>query len=305
MQYISEKEIGQLTAKKSRALKEFQGVMEFWDARKNLQEGDLVRICGTFSEFAPLLIGYPKAKRQLHREFRRKLEKSPQMARKKTKTINACLSISSGQMVWRDRKSRAEGVSCGLYESIVRNSIPVYVTRNYYNFTLNKLVQEKGRDTFEACVTGLVTKPDMKRLRDYIVKYEMYQFISQGVIHDLCKDAQGILVDGIGTSIDFLGPAKYLDGDIWVAGESEGREFFVTEFVDVGNSIDRKQALQALYLEFENYSGIPRLLGEFDEISELIRHGFNIATGEGPLEEIFRYGFGVRNNSPIRSPKRD
>jgi hypothetical protein len=293
MQFMSEEEIEHVSSRKVMVLREFRSVMQFWDRREQLRIGDFVKISGTFSEFAPLLIGYPKAKRRLHREFRRAIEQLPELARKKMRTINACMSISAAQMVWRDRHATEGGVNCGLYESIIRNSIPVYVTREYYESKLRNLVVKKGVDTFQASLTGRVTKRDMLRMKEYIVKYGMDAFISKIVIDDVCKDSLGLLVDGNGTSIKYKSDANYLDGDIWVAGESAGNEFFVTEFLDIGSSKDREEALRALREELEGYPGSPRLLGQYDEISELAKYGFNVLDDEGPLEEICKYGFYV------------
>jgi hypothetical protein len=291
MQYISSEEIEQVKSHKRNVQSEFKSVMQFWNAREHLREGDLVKISGTFSEFAPLLIGYPKAKRRLHREFRRTLEQTPNLAQKKMRTINACMSISAGQMVWRDRHATEGGLIFGLYESIVRNAIPVYVTRHYYESKLRKLELEKGIDTFEASIIGRVTKRDMSTLYEYVEKYGMNVFVPQKVIETLCKDSFGLFVDGDSTSVEYLAQARYLDGDIWIAGESDGYEFFVTEFLDIGSQKDREEALLALLDELEQYPGSPRLLGQYDEISELERFGFKVLPDEGPLNEIFRYGF--------------
>ncbi|MCP4341938.1 MAG: toll/interleukin-1 receptor domain-containing protein [Desulfobulbaceae bacterium] len=293
MQSMSAEEIEHVISQKSMVLREFRSVMEFWDQREQLRSGDLVTISGTFSEFAPLLIGYPKAKRRLHREFRRAIERLSKLARKKMRTMNACMSISASQMVWRDRHATDGGVNCGLYESIIRNSIPVYVTREHYESELRNLEVIKGVDTFQADVTGRVTKRDMSRMKDYIVKYGMDAFIPKGVIDDLCKDSLGLLVDGNETLIDYKSEADYLDGDIWVAGETGGNEFFVTEFLDIGSPKDREEALQDLREELDGYPGSPRLLGQYDEISELAQYGFNVLEDEGPLKEIYKYGFDV------------
>ena len=113
------------------------------------------------------------------------------------RTLNACLSISAGQMVWRDRNATQGGIICGLYESIIRNSIPLYITRSYFESKLRKIVLEEGVDTFEADIVAWVTRRDMSQLKNFVHKYGMQAFISPTVLDQLCKDSFGLLVDGV------------------------------------------------------------------------------------------------------------
>lgn len=291
MQHVDTEEIRRYSSKKKIIQKEFDSVMQFWEQREQLREGDLIRINGTFSEFAPLLIGYPKGKRLLHLEFRKTLEKNPRLARKKVRTLNACLSISAGQMVWRDRNATEAGIICGLYESIIRNSIPIYITRNYYDAELRQIALEKGVETFEADVVAWVTKRDMSQLKDFVGKYGMKAFISPTVLDQLCKYSIGLLVNGEETSVTYTRRAKYLDGDIWIAGEANGYEFFESIFLDIGDPKDREAALMTLRQKLEEYPGSPRLVGQYDEASELLKAGIDLVSEVGPVEKIFRYGF--------------
>jgi hypothetical protein len=291
MQNMTEDEVKRVGASNDAVKKKFDSVMQFWAEREHFREGDLIQLSGTFSEFAPLLIGHPKGKRMLHREFRVALEKNPKLAQKKVKTLNACMSISAGQMVWRDRHATEGGLNCGLYESIVRNSIPVYVTRQYYETKLRNIAIEEGADTFEASVIARVTKRDMSSLKEYFTRYGIKSFISKTVVDHLCRDSIGLLVDGEMTSISPKGRAKYLDGDIWIAGESNGNEFFVTVFLDVGDPKDREEALMILRKDLEEFPGSPRLIGQYDEAGELEKAGFDVAPDVEPIEKIFKYGF--------------
>jgi hypothetical protein len=93
------------------------------------------------------------------------------------------------------------------------------------------------------------------------------------------------------TSISPKGRAKYLDGDIWIAGESNGNEFFVTVFLDVGDPKDREEALMILRKDLEEFPGSPRLIGQYDEAGELEKAGFDVAPDVEPIEKIFKYGF--------------
>ena len=111
---------------------QFHTVSAFWKARSTLLgELDLVTVQGTLSQFAPMLMGPPRAKRLLHREFRKAIETNRQFGERKRVTINACMSISAGQMVHREVRRDNRKRLLGLYESIVRNSIPIFVLPEY------------------------------------------------------------------------------------------------------------------------------------------------------------------------------
>lgn len=85
-------------------------------------------------------MGNPKKKIELHREARRgKLENSQQ---KGTLSIDALLAFTAGQMIWRPKlDSEFDYVPLGLYQSIVRNSIPVYVTKSYYEKVVKEIFE--------------------------------------------------------------------------------------------------------------------------------------------------------------------
>jgi hypothetical protein len=290
LQSVAAKEIDRVSSGGKTIDKQYDSVMQFWADKQHLREGDLIEINGTFSEFAPLVIGYPKAKRMLHMEYRRALEKNRRLGKKKIRTLNACMSISAGQMVYRDRNATETGVFCGLYESIIRNAIPLFVVRDYYESSLRPMMLKRSKDTFEAKVVGRVTKRKMRRLKKFIEKYGMTSFISQKVIDDLCKDSFGLLVNGEGTSISYLGRSKYLDGDVWIAGEQNGVEFFETAFLDIGDPNDREDALVTLREKLEDRRGKPRLVAQYDEVSPLLQTGIGTEADADALEKIFRYG---------------
>lgn len=193
-------------------------------------------------------------------------------------------------MVWRDHQAEEGGILCGLYESIIRNSIPVFITRHYYESNLRRVVLEKG-DTFEARIVARIAKKDMSSLKDYIDKYGMDAFVSPTATENLCKHSIGLLVDGKTTSVIYTGNSKYLDGDIWIAGEVDGVEFFETVFLDIGDPKDREEALLTLRKRIETYRGTPRHVGQYDEPCELFKAGIDIVSEIRPLEKVFRYGF--------------
>lgn len=297
LQKMSARDIEQIGAHQTVVKKRYRSVMQFWADRAHLREGDLIEIEGTFSDFAPLLIGYPKAKRALHMSFRKALEKSPQLARIKSRTINACMSISSGQMVYRDRNIAQEGVFCGLYESIVRNSIPIFITRQFYESSIREIMLKNSCDTFYANIVARVTMKKMTKLKQFIKKYDITHVISKQVIDDLCQNSLGLLVDGKSTSISFAAPAKYLDGDIWIAGETRGSEFFETTFIDIGDPRDREDALVILRQKLDEHRGNPRLVGQYDEVGQLSNLGIDSPRSMTALEKIFHYGLDMEHQA--------
>lgn len=111
----------------------FPTVSAFWKAKSILlADLEMVTVRGTLSQFAPMLMGPPRAKRRLHREFRKAIETDRLFGERKRLTINACMSISAGQMVHREVRRENRKRLLGLYESIVRNAIPVFVLPEYY-----------------------------------------------------------------------------------------------------------------------------------------------------------------------------
>lgn len=271
----------------------FRSVALFWEARSNLADVSLATVEGTLSQYAPMIIGPPAAKRRLHREFRRAFSGAEAVGRAKRGTLNACLSISAGQMVWRLRDEDSPTLYLGLYNSIVRNSIPVFVTRECYEAQLRPLFQRHGRRTFEARVTGRVTPVKNDFIRDYVDKYGTKELIPGWVMEELCRDVYGLMIDGEGTGVDYLGPPRYLDGDIWLAVEADGRESFVTSFLDVANRKERNEELRELLKEVESLPGRVRIIAQYDDVNELVAQGYHIATKNELIEKVFRFGLGI------------
>ena len=98
-------------------------------------------------------------------------------------------------------------------------------------------------------------------------------------------------MDGRNSDIAYEGPPRYLDGDIWVAVESGGKERFVTTFLDIGNRQERDEELHRLFGELERSAEPSRVIAQFDDLREFIARGYNVATKNKLLEDIFRFGF--------------
>jgi hypothetical protein len=250
-------------------LARFDTVSAFWKARSTvLQDLDLVTVQGTLSQFAPMLMGPPRAKRVLHREFRRAIETHRRFGERKRLTINACMSISSGQMVHRERRTGNEKRLLGLYESIVRNAIPVFVQTAFYEDKIVPAMREtRGSGCFEALITGRVFQLDNNYIRRFLARQGIDLILPAFVIDDLCRHAYALDVGGPGTDVEVLAdqPVRYLDGDIWIAATVDGVERFFTAFVDITSEAEREEEMQRLREE----AGSGVFIAAYDELHSI------------------------------------
>jgi hypothetical protein len=268
-------------------------VGEFWARRgTEVTPHRTISLEGTFSQFAPMLGGAPTAKRHLHKAFRQLLQSDEKLRRRKAPSLDACLSVSAGQMVWRFRNPDAVHACYGLYNSIVRNSISVLVTGDYQRHRLEPLFAEHGRKTFEARVTGRVIPLDNSPVRQFLQKHAG-DFMPESIVDELCREAYGLLVDGNGTGVDRIGGARYLDGDIWLAVDSGGRERFLTAFLDVANPREREQELNELFNQAKALAGPPRVFAQYDDEREFTQQPGKLSESNQFLDSIWRFGFGA------------
>lgn len=277
----------------NKTTKSFPSISAFWEARASeLKKIGYATVAGTFSQFAPMMFGPPKSKRRLHKEFRLAIQRSKKFSELKRVTINACLSVSAGQMVWRFRQGDDSIIHFGLYNSIVRNSIPVIVKKEYYERRLKKIHSKYKRETFEAVVKGKIISLDNTFIRDFFIKNKLDKYISPICLDDLTKNVYGLLIDGVNTGIEYKCAARYLDGDIWIAVETRGREHFLTTFLDISNPIERDEELYYLIHELQTLPGFPRLIARYDESEKYICNGYEVVTKDRIIKECFRFGFG-------------
>lgn len=248
---------------------EFPTVSAFWKARSAiLGELDVVTVEGTLSQYAPMLMGTPRAKRALHREFRKAIESHRRFGESKRLTINACMSISAGQMVHREVRGENKKRLLGLYESVVRNSIPIFVLPECFDHEVVPLfLKTAGSGAFEAKITGRLFLLDNTYIRRFLARQGLDRILPASLIDDLCRDAYALEVGGPGTKIERLPhqTTRYLDGDIWLAVKSDGAERFVTTFLDVTNETERQEGLQRLRDEVAGSS----ILASYDEVQSI------------------------------------
>lgn len=256
---------------------EFETVSDFWKAarRWSLEKppAQYISIKGAISTFAPVLPGDPGGKREIHlytRRNYRNIRKSFEQAGRHEgpTTLDAFLAFSSGQLVIRLSPDNTPYVYLGLYHSIVRNAIPLFVERNYYFEIVENAFRHnaQSQNVIEAAIIGrLLPMPDnfvMRFLRDLNI-YDSFK----GAPVDRLMPRFALQVDGgaDATLIQPISPARYLDGDIWVA-VSDGRyERVVSRFADLADAEDVATERGALKAEVALYYGACEVLSEYDD----------------------------------------
>ena len=241
-------------------------VVDFWKkAGRELQDGDRVSIEGTLSQYAPLLVGDHKTKRQLHLEFRDTLSKT--LSEDQKADINSILAYTAGQMVMRCAEAQGEYIYLGLYHAIVRNSIPIFVRRDYYSEVVNDIFFKCGQATFDARVVGYLRSAPSALKKSLFQEHATDRLISPRLLDDATRPILCIFVDGSDSHISRIGTTKYLDGDIWLSVEVEGREYFRSRFCDLSDRQDVESEAKSLSNELRSEFGEGefRVLLQFDD----------------------------------------
>jgi len=255
----------------------FHRITEFWQAEPGvLKDGQRVTITGTISKFAPLLILPPQEKRRLHWAFRdwlsrqddRETEVDVQIKATTRAQIDAHLAYSAGQMVWRVAPTDGAWIFMGLYQSIVRNSIPIFIEKQYYNSNVSELFSNE-RTCIDAKVTGR-----LGRLRATLIKDLIDPEVFTGVIRPVIKDEPdqpvfGLFIDGNDTSVEYLRDTTYLDGDIWIAIQLERKQLFVSRFIDLSDPIDLQRESQLLKLSIKERYPDAEVVFEYDQVDKI------------------------------------
>lgn len=237
---------------------DFGDVREFWKASRKgeLKENMQISIRGLLSKYAPLFPGDPLTKRNQFKEYRKKLD-----AEKETKDLDAKMSIASGQMVWR--LPSHNGIRyMGLYQGIVRNSIPVFMDeRTYYNFT--KLFKTED-DIYSLQV----------ELSGMLRPLSQYSFVgTKEPIYSIYLSHKNP-----GAYIKRTGKADYLDGDIWAWIQDSGENKIITRFLDLADFEDFENERKKLSEEVNEYKN-SKLILHFDEVQPVIQMRQEITFG--------------------------
>ena len=165
------------------------------------------------------------------------------------------LAFTAGQMVWRMADNSLNLNFLGLYQSIVRNSIPLFVDKDYYHQVVNKMFVEHSTNTVEAKVVGKVIvlpddftelfKVDQETKSSTLMNTTDVKPKIRGTRHQDTQPPLAIAVAGPddGTSISYHGKSYYLDGDIWVAIEDgkTKKTSIISRFCNVADEQDVKE----------------------------------------------------------------
>lgn len=247
----------------------FTKITDFWKRvvkKPSLQQGQYVCIKGaTLSRFIPVIVGSPREKIYFHHSVReddlekRKLKES-QMS------TNTILSFTAGQMVWRP-KLNEEFVLFGLYQSIVRNSIPVYVYGDYIDH-VNKLFETiHNHYTIDVTIQGT-----LRKIGDDFAS----QFTGQEKLKPEVRPIEGTPIFGIevgkneNTWITDPTETKYLDGDIWIRLQTKTSQTTITRFLDLSDPEFLRDECRELKREWHDNHKDAELMGQFDEVESQI-----------------------------------
>jgi len=264
---------------------DYDHITDYWENYKPADTGNQITIRGSLSNYAPMLVGAPRAKRELHLAYRRSI---PKKDYENIKTIiDANLAFTAGQMVWRFDPDDIDYVYLGLYQSIVRNSIPVFMTKEYYADKVKGYFSEaRSRHVIDATVTGQLQQIPTSLFQEYITKHQLKGYIKPGVL-EYGKHILALFVDGKKTAVHFHGDSRYLDGDIWVAVESKGQQYFVSRFLDLADPIDMYRETESLKKDVEMYFPDGNIIFQFDQYEKLIG-GVQTITVDEMKKQIFQ-----------------
>lgn len=248
---------------------EFWGHAARWDPVKPPRQ--YVEMTATISTFAPAMPGVPQRKRDLHRDVRRSIPQIEAQMKKRghgvgPTTIDALLAYTAGQMVVRLADDTTPYAYAGLYHSIVRNSIPLFVKQDYHlDQVVSALQKNHDADAMEARVIArLLPMPE-----DYLLKFlretGLYNVFDPNLLKRVAPRF-ALQVDGDdGTSIQPLGSCRYLDGDIWVAVRVGETERVVSRFLDLSDPEDLQAEREGLRTDAERLYGGAAVIAEYDQ----------------------------------------
>jgi hypothetical protein len=248
--------------------RDFNSISDFWRADPRTIVGTYVSLNGALSTYLPLLVGPPNLKREIHRAYRRSIPEED-YRRDKT-TVDAMLAFTSGQMVWRLQPTDSPWTLLGLYHSIVRNSLLVVADRAYYATAVEPIfLKGNNSNVVEAQVKGQVVPLEDNLLRDFLESHRLQGFIRPRLLRESLQPPVALKVEGRVTEISYLGPARYLDGDVWVGVEVQGEQFFVSRFVDLADDQDLSEELAGLESDVKEYLGNGQVVFQFDQVNKL------------------------------------
>jgi len=234
-----------------------------------INEAPAVRIQGQISPYAPLLFGKPSYKRKLHLQLRQgAVHLIEDLGYEFGELLNGLLSYSAGQMVIRPYFV-TKYAFLGLYESIVRNSIPVMIERNYYNSTLGSLFRRFNTlDVSLQAYLGEIPNFTKDALDDFGITERLISVLGEETIAKVGTPNYALFIEGDNdTYIDgqAIGEtpmiSRYLDGDVWVANSQNS---LITRFIDISSREDMLNAVTEIIRELQTSTHGRGIVSSFD-----------------------------------------
>ena len=255
---------------KDKSILELTDVSDFWK-KQDFREGDYIQIDGVLSPLAPTMFGVPKSKRDLHRETRRYvLDKIPSDSENLTQ-FDALLAYTAGQMVVRPSFPKLPYVFMGLYHSIVRNSISIFVNTDYYSNHVSSFFQN-GITAVEVSILGRFNYTTTDFMRSFLDESNLSEIYDTELIERrLSQQDYSIQINGDidSTYIKYKGSARYLDGDIWIVTRAGGKDSIVSRFLDLTDLDDLKEGRTLLKRDVEETFKNSEIISEYDQIHRI------------------------------------
>lgn len=267
---------------------QLESISDFWEKKRGLLSAEkYISIQGSLSKYAPMLIGPPRAKRELHRQYRRSIPASDYD--KKRSVIDANLSYTAGQMVWRFEHDDLNWMYFGLYHSIVRNSIPVFIEKSYYYKIVESFFkEERNRYVIEAKIVGKLKEIPENFVNKFIKENQLAGKIIPSILSSSQMVPLAVLIDGKDTSVKFIGSSRYLDGDIWIGLELGGEQFFVSRFLDIADYQELLEESTALKKDIEELYPNGKIIFQFDQVEKLISNQHQLVDVDDLINQFTR-----------------
>lgn len=248
-------------AKKTHKVKSVTGFHKYYT--KQLDEKvSYAELSGTFSGFIPVLPGKASIKRDFHLAFRQNNKSIEKLIVKKSllePTLNYLMSISAGQLIRQpvDVPESKFG-KFAIYESIVRNSVFVYVEKEVYEKFKASVKKAKlnNHDFWEVELKGIVFKSLNELSLRMVKNLERFPEINTtGILDELNRlnPIWNILVTKKSGSLKLVSAPRFLDGDIYMQIENakSGKEQLLTRFLNLSDREELKTMLNLLEEDFE------------------------------------------------------
>ncbi len=154
-------------------------------------------------------------------DFRRQIKKIQKLFLEeniKETTLDALISASAGQMIFRNYNPNLRLVQLGLFQSIVRNSITIFVEYEYFQKKVKPLFRSSPNPSvFEAEIIGHVG-PYKNTFITKLSEIDTLKNVFNWANYIELKKTKAIFIDGSKSKIKFLREPRYLDGDYGLLG---------------------------------------------------------------------------------------